>query len=107
MAKTIKCTSNSVCLVEGATLFSIGLELVDEKDEHIDAVFEIDTQQAEIPMVGITPYGMVIGQCTSGNSTLGVIIGATDDTEFTTVELSVSDLSETIAGTTLGEGGGK
>lgn len=96
----IVCKSVSKTKVGDVVFFAIGFDTVDASDKHVDATFSITTEETTLPMVGITPYGMLIGQIAS-NGSAQITVGVTDGT--TTVESTntLTALSQLEVGTEL------
>lgn len=78
----------------GETLFlAIGFDTVDDNDKHVDATFSITSEEATLPMVAITPYGMLIGQI-GDNTSDEITIVATDGTTTVESTIALGDLAE-------------
>lgn len=105
----IVCKSISKTTVGAVLFFAIGFDTVDSSDKHVDATFSITSEEATLPMVGITPYGMLIGQIESNGSD-EITISATDGTTTvastnTLTALSQLEVDAELVADESGEGG--
>lgn len=90
--------STSKAMVGNATFIAIGFDSIDDDNKHVDATFSITTEEADIPMLAITPYGMLIGQVLFSDISKEVVINATDGT----ISVSSTNTLQNLIGLEIG-----
>ena len=101
MSMSIKVIGKDVMNVDGSGFIAITLAVFDGTTKVNNAVF-VETESLAEALVGITEYGLLIGNSSDSDTTATVYVTAYVDEEEVSVECTVADIFDTAVGDTLG-----
>ena len=106
MANSIVLKAKAISTLDEYVAFSVALALNDGTKD-IPATFSITTEEATLPMVGVTEYGKMVGFVSaSAESATPITVNATDRSgAVTTHEGTIEEILDTDIDSALGSGG--